>query len=143
ETKSKNDGTIVDKKEANTEQDLHSIVVPEMQNSDEETAQQTPVAVKQENENTNHVKVVKHVVSVPVSDEYKLALQKAGALVDQGKLREALNLLERSPPSLTDYPEYYAYLAALYQRNGDSMMSATLYDQLLMVDHKNSAWWVG
>jgi tetratricopeptide (TPR) repeat protein len=68
---------------------------------------------------------------------------KAKMLVAAGKITEAVTLLERQAPPLDANPEYHAFIAALYQRQGQSNLAASLYKQLLNVKPRNSMWWLG
>lgn len=68
---------------------------------------------------------------------------KAQVLVATGKIKQALALLQMTPPSLEENPEYHAFIAALYQRQNKSMLAEKLYEQLLNQQPDNSIWWMG
>jgi tetratricopeptide (TPR) repeat protein len=68
---------------------------------------------------------------------------QARLLADAGKTEEALTLLQRSAPPIAENPDYYAFIAALYQRQGQSMMSAKLYEELLHLNSNKAVWWLG
>ncbi len=68
---------------------------------------------------------------------------KARILVDEGKINKALYLLQMAPPLLTANPDYHAFIAALYQRQGHSLLAEKLYEQLLAVQPNNGKWWMG
>lgn len=68
---------------------------------------------------------------------------KARMLVDQGKMTQALNLLQIAAPSLQQDPGYHALVAALYERQGQPQMAADLYKQLLALQPDNAMWWLG
>jgi MSHA biogenesis protein MshN len=68
---------------------------------------------------------------------------KAHLLVDEDKITEAISLLEDAAPPLMDNPDYHAFVAALYQREGKSALAASLYKQLLSLQPSNAKWWVG
>lgn len=68
---------------------------------------------------------------------------KARLLLEEGKLAQAIQLLEKNAPDLTINPDYHAFLAALYQRQGKASLAASLYQQLLATDPKNAKWWLG
>lgn len=68
---------------------------------------------------------------------------KAKILVNEGKITDAINLLQRAAPTLQNNPEYHAFIAALYQRQGDSLLAAKLYEQLLPLEPDNAIWWMG
>lgn len=68
---------------------------------------------------------------------------KAHFLVDEGKIEQALNLLKKAPPALAMHPEYYAFIAALYQRLGQFSSAESLYQQLTALHPEKGVWWLG
>jgi MSHA biogenesis protein MshN len=68
---------------------------------------------------------------------------KAHVLVSEGKVAEALNLLRSFTPALTVYPDYYAFIAALYQRLGQFAFSEKMYEELVKVEPNNGLYWAG
>jgi tetratricopeptide (TPR) repeat protein len=68
---------------------------------------------------------------------------KARLLVEEGKIDQAVSLLESAAPSLKTNPEYHALTAALYQRQGRSALAANLYKELLRTNSGNAKWWLG
>jgi tetratricopeptide (TPR) repeat protein len=68
---------------------------------------------------------------------------KARILMDEGKLNEAITLLEKSAPPLAENEEYHAFIAALYERQGQSGLAANLYKQLATLQPSNGKWWLG
>lgn len=68
---------------------------------------------------------------------------KARILADANKTQEALNLMQTLTPPFEENVDYYAFIAALYQRQGNSRMAARLYEQLLQFNTNKAAWWVG
>lgn len=68
---------------------------------------------------------------------------KARLLVNQGKVNLALNLLQRSAPTIQANPDYYAFIAALYQRLGQVAAATKVYEQLVTLQPTNSKWWLG
>jgi Flp pilus assembly protein TadD len=68
---------------------------------------------------------------------------KARLLVDEGKVDLALALLQKFSPEITTDPEYYAFIAALYQRQGQAHLAADLYKKLVGMQPANAKWWVG
>lgn len=68
---------------------------------------------------------------------------KARLLVDEGKINKALDLLQLAPPLLANNPDYHAFIAALYQRQGKAQYAEKLYEQLLAVQPNNAKWWMG
>jgi len=68
---------------------------------------------------------------------------KAHILVKQGKTNEALKVLEEAAPSIREDPDYYAFIAALYQQKGQYLIAARLYDQLVKIRPERGMWWAG
>lgn len=67
----------------------------------------------------------------------------AQRLMNQGKSANAVAILEKSPPPLTEAPDYHALLAALLQQLGQHARSAELYQQLVQVSPERGVWWLG
>jgi len=74
---------------------------------------------------------------------YPYAELKARILVSEGQVDEAVNVLQNSAPSITQAPEFHAFIAALYQRQGKSLLAANVYEQLLPLQPNNAMWWLG
>jgi tetratricopeptide (TPR) repeat protein len=74
---------------------------------------------------------------------YPYAELKARILVKEGHLEDAINTLQSTAPALNKNPEYHAFIAALYQRQGNSLLAAKLYEQLLPLEPDNAMWWMG
>lgn len=68
---------------------------------------------------------------------------KARILADKGKTAEAVTVLEKLTPPITQYPNYYSFLAALYQQSGKSDLAEKIYQQLLALEPAKGVWWVG
>jgi tetratricopeptide (TPR) repeat protein len=68
---------------------------------------------------------------------------EAHMLMERDELNQAVTLLEKKPPTIAEYPDYHALLAALYQRTNKSVQAANLYKQLLSLEPQNAKWWVG
>lgn len=68
---------------------------------------------------------------------------KARILVNEGKIEQALHLLQLAPPALSTHPDYHAFIAALYQRQGQALFAERLYEQLLALQPNNATWWMG
>jgi tetratricopeptide (TPR) repeat protein len=68
---------------------------------------------------------------------------EAHMLMERDELTQAVALLEKKPPTIAEYPDYHALLAALYQRTNKSVQAANLYKQLLSLEPQNAKWWVG
>jgi tetratricopeptide (TPR) repeat protein len=69
--------------------------------------------------------------------QVELKLVKAGSLADQGRLREAIEVLEPPPkaknPSLRQIRWWYA-LADLYERAGDVVRARALFSRIVTAD---------
>jgi len=76
-------------------------------------------------------------------DALPLVLLEARIRVDKNQIKTALHLLEKHAPSINIHPEYYAFLAALYQRSNQAHMAASLYQQLIELQPHNGIWWIG
>jgi Flp pilus assembly protein TadD len=68
---------------------------------------------------------------------------KAHVLMREGNLAGAITALEIAAPPLMKNPEYYAFIAALYQRAGKAKLAANLYKQLITLQPMNGKWWLG
>jgi len=67
----------------------------------------------------------------------------ARILIDEGNTQEALKALEANRPPLNDNPEYYALLAAVYQRLNQSGQAADLYYRLVTLQPQSGIYWMG
>ncbi len=70
----------------------------------------------------------------------KLAAQ---ILLLQNNPERALAILKTAAPVLTTDPDYYALMAALYQKLGYVLKSAQIYEQLVAFNGNNAIWWLG
>ena len=68
---------------------------------------------------------------------------KAEILAGEGKIGQALTLLQKNPPSLDENPEYHALLAALYQKDNQFQLAEKIYEELIKMQPSNSIWWMG
>jgi MSHA biogenesis protein MshN len=68
---------------------------------------------------------------------------KAEMMVQQGQISDALKLLLNYPPDIQEDTDYYAFIAALYQQNGQHRMAKEVYEKLLTLKPNNSTWWMG
>jgi MSHA biogenesis protein MshN len=73
----------------------------------------------------------------------RFAMLQARVRLAQAQLDEAVRVLERRPPTLQANPDYYALLAALYQRQGNHEAAARIYRQLLELRPEAGNWQVG
>lgn len=72
-----------------------------------------------------------------------LARLYARILVDQGDVSGAVNVLERAGPAVSEDPDYYALLAALYRQEQKHAQAAQVYQQILMQRPGVASWWMG
>lgn len=69
---------------------------------------------------------------------------KAHILIKQNEINTAIDLLQRHISNIdTNDIEYLAMLAALYQKQGQFMQAAGLYDQLTKIQPQKTIWWIG
>lgn len=68
---------------------------------------------------------------------------KARLLTQDGKIQQALNLLQSAVPPITDNPDYHALIAALYERSNKDLFAIRTYQKLLALDPHNGSWWFG
>lgn len=68
---------------------------------------------------------------------------KARALTSEGKIKEALLVLQGDQPSITDDPNFHALLAALYNRQNNYELAASIYQKLVLIDPHQGNWWFG
>jgi Flp pilus assembly protein TadD len=68
---------------------------------------------------------------------------KAHILVDHGHSNAALLLMEKAMPDINQDADYYAFMANLYQTQGQSMAAARIYYQLVNLSEAKGVWWVG
>ena len=67
----------------------------------------------------------------------------ARLLLNQGKIIEAGNLLEKQKPELAYNTEYYALQAAVLQKLEQNDKAARIYRDLLHVNPLKAIWWMG
>lgn len=68
---------------------------------------------------------------------------KARILIEQGDNSAALSLLQKYSISFADDCEYLALLAFLYQKQGQFIPAARLYNKLTKLEPQKSNWWLG
>ncbi len=68
---------------------------------------------------------------------------KARILTLEGQVTQALVLLQHASPAMNENPDYYALMAALYERENNDVLAVQLYNQLLNVNPHNGNWWFG
>jgi len=62
---------------------------------------------------------------------------------ERGQDPRAIELLERINPNVASNSDYYALLAALYQRSAQYKKAALVYEKLLSVYPGKAVWWMG
>lgn len=83
-------------------------------------------------------------VGLQLQPDYPAFLMlKAQLLVNQGKINNALTLLQSDAPSIEKNPEYHAFIAALYQRQGQTVLAEKLYERLIVLNPSQATWWIG
>lgn len=83
------------------------------------------------------------LVTTQVDQSPELRQLKARWYVAKEEPNLALYTLRESLPTLESYPEYYALLAAYYQRFGFAAKAAETYGRLLEYDNESANWWAG
>ncbi len=68
---------------------------------------------------------------------------KARLLTHDGKIQQALNLLQSAVPPISENPDYHALIAALYERSNKDLFAVRTYQKLLAIDPHNGSWWFG
>lgn len=68
---------------------------------------------------------------------------KARTLTSEGKIKEALAVLQGDQPSINDDPNFHALLAALYNRQNNFESAASIYQELVTIDPHQGSWWFG
>ena len=67
----------------------------------------------------------------------------ARVLLEQNNLAMAVRVLEQRPPALQQDADYYAFLAALYQRQDNHLKAASIYSDILKLQPSMGVWWIG
>ena len=67
----------------------------------------------------------------------------ARTLMQLNRDQQAITLLRTHAPAVATDPEYFALLAALYQRQQDHLAAANTYSQILKLRPDSGIWWVG
>ncbi len=84
--------------------------------------------------------VNKKPVVIPV---YQQTLNTAKMLIKNNRLADALALLEEFSPPINEHADYYALMAALYQRTNQPQMAVNLYKTLITQNPRNPILWMG
>ncbi|MBI1423970.1 MAG: tetratricopeptide repeat protein [Gammaproteobacteria bacterium] len=67
----------------------------------------------------------------------------ARTLMQLNRDQQAITLLQQHAPGIAQDPDYYALLAALYQRQQNHLAAANTYSQILKLRPDTGIWWVG
>lgn len=76
-------------------------------------------------------------------DYIPLVELKARLLTSEGKVKEALVVLQSEQPPITDAPGYHAFIAALFSRENNHQLAANIYQQLVQINPHEGSWWFG
>ncbi len=76
-------------------------------------------------------------------DYIPLVELKARLLTSEGKVKEALVVLQSEQPPITDAPGYHAFIAALFSRENNYQLAANIYQQLVQINPHEGSWWFG
>ena len=67
----------------------------------------------------------------------------ARLLINRGLVSQAIDTLKAASPVLEKSPEYYAFLAALYQKSDRHLEAIQTYRRVVEHEENNSVWWMG
>ena len=76
-------------------------------------------------------------------EQISFSLLLARVRMEQGRDTDAITVLESQKPLARDYSDYYALLAALYQRSARHVDAARIYQGLVKVFPNRAVWWMG
>lgn len=68
---------------------------------------------------------------------------KARLLTSEGKIKEALMVLQSEQPLISEAPQYHAIIAALYNRENNYQLAAEIYRKLVQINPHEGSWWFG
>lgn len=68
---------------------------------------------------------------------------KARIYTSEGKISEALLILQSEKPFIEDEPEYHAFMAALLNRQNRYQEALNIYKKLVQINPHESSWWFG
>lgn len=96
-------------------------------------------------ESGNHVKARKIIdEGLAINPDYiPLVELKARLLTSEGKVKEALVVLQSEQPPITEAPGYHAFIAALFSRENNHQLAANIYQQLVQINPHEGSWWFG
>lgn len=76
-------------------------------------------------------------------DYIPLVELKARLLTSEGKIKEALVVLQSEQPPINEAPGYHAFIAALFSRENNYQLAANIYRQLVEINPHEGSWWFG
>ena len=85
--------------------------------------------------------LAKGLLYVPAYSNF--AKLQARLFIDNNKVDRAVTTLLKFKPALSADPDYYALLAASYQRQKNHAAAAGVYVKLLKLKPREGIWWVG
>lgn len=68
---------------------------------------------------------------------------KARLLTSEGKIEEAIMVLQSEKPLINEAPSYHALIAALYNRTNNNKIASEIYQQLVQINPHEGSWWFG
>lgn len=126
-----------------TDQAVNSLTRLLKQFPDYNDARVSLIAILMENKKLDQAEKVVNEGLIIDPDYVPLVELKAHVLNSRGKKKEALALLQREQPLITDYPEYHAFIAALYSQEDNHKLAANIYKRLVKINPHEGAWWFG
>lgn len=79
-----------------------------------------------------------------ISPDYLPLIElKARVLTSEGKISDALMVLQSEQPLITEAPGYHAFIAALYNRENQHKLAADIYHKLVQINPHEGSWWFG
>lgn len=68
---------------------------------------------------------------------------KARILTSEGRIKDALAILQNNQPLITDAPQYHALIAALFSQLDQYGLAADIYQNLVRINKHEGSWWFG
>lgn len=94
------------------------------------------------NQNTKAKKIIEEGLNI--DPEYPVFIElKSRIFALEGKNAEALNLLQSLSPPINENLEYYALMAALYEKTNNNALAVQLYRQLIGINSNDGSLWLG
>lgn len=83
-------------------------------------------------------------VGLNLSPDYLPFIELDARLLSlKGNTKAAINMLENHLPNLAENPDYYAFMAALYEKQNDNELATKIYKKLVYMNPHNGNWWFG